>query len=210
MTDFRCPHCKRLAEVASSEIGSEVSCSTCRQTFRADEATLARFEVPSQVKIVVLTTTGTVWRTSRPVLLASRGRLDLPPLRTNIDGEVVLTRQMFSDAVANTANAAIMDFHDDYRLVRYLEVRPLSKAEGGRLAAARAQSGWSIQPQEREMYGTLPALLEGFAPSDAPDVEGAAVLIDLEQPPTRVELRVELSGGAAEPGPSADGAAPRR
>jgi hypothetical protein len=210
MTDFRCPHCTKVAEIVSSEIGGEVSCPTCRRLFRADDATLARFEIPPQMRIMVRTVEGKAWMAGRPVLLASRGDLVLPPLRTNSDGEFVLTRQMFSEAVDDAANAAIMDFKNDYRLVRYLEVKVLSKSEGRRLAKARGESGWPIQRQEAEMYRTLPALLDAFVPSDAPDVQACMSLIDLERPAIEIELRVQLGDAAAEPRVAAGRAAPGR
>jgi hypothetical protein len=184
-----------LAEIVSSGIGGNVVCPACRREFLADNAALPRFEIPTQITVVARAIDGKPWTSGRLVFLASRGRLALPPLRASTDGKLVLTRQMFDRAVADTANAALMDFHDDHRLVRTIEVRAIAKSEGRRLAAARGQSGWPIQPQEAEMYGTLAALLEAYVPGDAPDVQGARCLIDLEHQPTHVELRVPLAEG---------------
>jgi hypothetical protein len=210
MIDFRCPHCHKLAEIASSEIGGNVLCPSCRTAFLADDAALPRFEIPTQVAVAVRTVDGKPWTAGGLVFLASRGGLSLPPLRVNLDGEIVLTRHMFDTAVADTANAALMDFHDDYRLVRYLEVRAVGKPEGQRLAEARRQSGWPIQPQEAEMYGTMAGLLEAFVSGDAHDGQGASCLIDLEHPPTSVELRVPVRESAAEARLAAEPVAPSR
>jgi hypothetical protein len=164
--------------------------------FRLDTLYLARFALPDMIRISLRGEDGKPFVLfSLPVMLEYG--YCLPPLLSNSQGEVFVTREVFEKALREHLETGIMDARGaDYSLNRHVRIRVPSREEGLRAAKARQGSGWPLLPLERAIHNDIESLLRAYVP--ACDIYPEEYVVDLadEKPYYEVSLTVRLTNAS--------------
>jgi hypothetical protein len=122
---------------------------------------LARYELPSIIRIQLINPDGTPFtRFSIPVMVNYGYRL--PPLRSNSNGQILITKEMFLKAQRDEISTGIMDHKGDYSLNRFVRIGILEKNESIAASNARSKSQWQILDFEKELYSNMKSLASAY------------------------------------------------
>ena len=94
MIECRCPFCRCLFRVASSDFGAEAPCSSCGQRLMLDTDVLAHFGFPSEITVRLADSAGEAVRVSGLKVRAKRGFF-LRDVLTDTEGSARLTRDHY-------------------------------------------------------------------------------------------------------------------
>jgi hypothetical protein len=115
----------------------------------------------------------------------------LPQLLPDEKGRIVITKEMFLKAEQEEMTIGIMDHKGDYSLNRYVRIRVPGRSEALRMANARASSGWPILDFEKELYGSMQALISAYAPGE--DIAPMGKMVDLARKLSAVDVEFIIS-----------------
>ena len=178
MPTCRCPHCGSVFEASSSSFAKDFECPTCARSFVLDIDHIARFEFPELLAIRVVESDGRDWQGPALPVLVRRG-CRLPPLRSDGNGCVSVSREMYERATQEWVATDLMGAKGDYSCERFIEVQVPTISEGIAIASQRGKSGWPISPLEQSLYGDRESLLQAYALPLEADVGSAQTTIDL-------------------------------
>jgi hypothetical protein len=151
---------------------------------------LAHFELPDSIHIQLREASGEPFtRFSVPVIV--QYGYELPPLRTDAQGQVLVTKEMFLSVQAEELGAGLMDNKGDYSLNRFVRIRIPNRSQALKMAAARASWGLPLYPSEKELYRNMRILTAAYVPSE--DILPFMVLVDLLDRPSTVSLEPIVS-----------------
>jgi hypothetical protein len=187
MPECICPSCKTFFSAPSSIFGETYNCNSCGAEFKLDIVHLAHYELPSIIRIQLKNPNGTPFtRFSVPVMVNYGYRL--PPLRSNSNGLVLITKEMFLKAQRDEISTGIMDYKGDYSLNRFIHIGILGHNESIAAANARSNSGWPILDFEKELYSDFGSLVAAYLLDE--NIAPADTNIDISQPKDIVELEL--------------------
>ncbi len=189
MPQCRCPDCQTVFPVLSSAFGQRFRCDACGSEFVLDIVHLARYQLPNMIRIQLRKTDGTAFTEPSVPVIVDYG-YQLPPLRSDSSGQVLITREMFSKAERDEISTGIMDHKGDYSLGRYIRVRILARSDAIAASKARATSGWPILDFERELYSDLNLLVAAYVSNE--DIAPVEAIIDLSRGPSTVDLEITI------------------
>jgi hypothetical protein len=190
--NIRCPKCSNIISVISSDFGNEEICGHCKVRFLLDIEHLAHFELPEIVKIRLIGTDKNP--DLADIVITINYGYDLPPLKTNKDGVLVITKEMFKKAERDEISTGLMDHRGDYSLNRFIEVQLHTNQELSQQGDARKNSGWPILTFESELYGSLDNLINVYKKNQNDKINNASSYrIDLAELNKNVELLLEIN-----------------
>jgi len=126
---IRCPNCKKLSDAKSSDFGKKFVCHQCSASFVLNTDSLPHFELPETIRIILPK------KMSHIRVIVEYG-YRLPPLKSNSDGQIIVTRAMFEKA----QNDAQRD-RADYSLGRFVTINIPSKGKLSQLGYERIADG---------------------------------------------------------------------
>jgi len=190
MPECICPSCKTFFSSPSSAFGEHYRCTSCGSEFRLDVAHLARYELPSIIRIQLQNADGTPFTRFVVPVMVEYG-YGLPPLHSNLDGQVTITKEMFLKAKEDEISTGIMDHKGNYSLNRFIRIRILGKNQSIAASNARSNSPWHILPFEKELYGNMRSLAAAYIPDE--DIIPAELNLDLSKVEDVVNLEMTVS-----------------
>ena len=189
MPDCQCPNCRSYFKASSYEFGLQRQCEICGFEFKLDIDHLARYNLPSLIRIQLVSVDGAPFtKFSVPVLI--QYGYSLPPIQSNLTGQLLVTREMFSKAHEDHISTGTMDHKGDYSLKRYIEIYVPSRNDAITISKQRDNSGWPILSFEQELYSDMPSLLAAYIPKE--EIEPVSTKIDLFNKKDTVELEMIL------------------
>jgi hypothetical protein len=190
MPECICPSCKAFFSAPSSAFGENYRCISCGAEFKLDVVHLARYKLPSIIRIQLQSTDGTPFiRFAVPVMVEYG--YHLPPLLSNRDGQITITKEMFVKAERDEISTGIMDHKGDYSLNRFIHLRILGKNQSIRASNARANSPWPILPFEKELYSNMRSLAAAYILAE--DIIPIEMNVDLSKANDMVNLEMRVS-----------------
>jgi hypothetical protein len=184
MPECTCPNCSTIFRAPSSAFGTLIRCPSCRSEYPLLTEYLARFDLPDSIHLQFREPSGKAFtRFSVPVLV--QYGYDLPPLRSDASGQLLIDKAMFLRAQSDEINHAAMDHKGDYSLNRHVRIMVPNRSQGRKLADARMSYGSYLFPYEKELYRNMRALA-AYVP--AADIVPFVILVDLLTPVANVRL----------------------
>lgn len=141
MINCRCPKCSEVHNAKSSHFGELATCPNCGLRHRLGTEHLAHFALPEIVAVSLKDQLAQSVQLPNVVISIEYG-YSLPPLQTDRNGQLSITRDMFEKAEHDEVSTGLQDHKGDYSLNRYIRVAVLSPGELKHLAEARESSGW--------------------------------------------------------------------
>ena len=190
MPECMCPNCKTPFSARSSEFGVKHRCASCGFEFKLDVAHLARYQLPSTIRIQLRDVEGNPFtRYSVPVLV-SYG-YQFPPLRSDQQGQILITKEMFMKAQQDEVSTGIMDHRGDYALNRFIHLKVPERTEASKLSKARSSSGWPILAFEKELYSDMATLAAAYLLEE--NIAPAEISVYLSKGIEVVDLELEIA-----------------
>ena len=189
MPQCMCPNCKTPFSTRSSEFGEQHRCASCGFEFKLEVAHLAHYQLPSTIRIQLRDGEGNPFTRSSIPVLVSYG-YQLPPLRSDPQGQVLITKEMFMKAQHDEVSTGIMDHHGDYSLNRFVHIKVLEQSEASKISNARSSSGWPILNFEQELYGDLATLAAAYLPEER--IAPVEISVDLSQVNEMVDVELKI------------------
>lgn len=178
MPECICPNCNTPFSASSSAFGENYRCSTCGFEFKLDTKHLAHYQLPNVIHIQLQDINEQPFtRFSVPVLV-SYG-YEFPPLRSNPEGQILITKEMFLKAQRDEVSTGIMDHKGDYSLNRFIQIKIPGRSEAVALANSRLGSQWPILDFEKELYNNIDSLGAAYVPEE--DVVPVETVVDLSK-----------------------------
>jgi hypothetical protein len=140
MATCRCPKCGYVFTAKSSDFGQRFDCPSCRHSAELEVDHVARFDLPERIHIEIQEEDGSQWAGPPMPVLLRRGYW-LPPLRTDENGRLDVTREMIERAEQDEVSTGLMDHRGNYAMVPQMEMHVPSMAEGLTMAAERRVNG---------------------------------------------------------------------
>ena len=188
MIDCRCPKCGKLFEVASSaDFGTAFTCAACGFRDTLDTGHLAHFRLPESIRLQLVGEDGQPLEVSGVVLILEYG-YQLPPLRTDAHGRVVVPERMFQEAQKDDVSRD----RGDYTLNRRIDVAVPSDEELRTIASRRRSSGWGVSSLEEKLYGNIDALVSAYMSNNNSSIKPTKMTIDLENAAGIVDLSLKV------------------
>jgi len=188
MIDCRCPKCGKLFEVASSaDFGAPFTCVACGFRNTLDTGHLAHFRLPESILLQLVGKDGQPLEVSGVVLILEYG-YQLPPLRTDEQGRVVVPERMFQEAQKDDVSRD----RGDYTLNRRIDVAVPTDEELRTIAGRRRSSGWGVSSLEEKMYGNMEGLVSAYVSNKNSSIKPIKMTIDLEKATGIVDVSLKV------------------
>jgi len=189
MPQCMCPNCKTPFAARSSEFGEKHRCESCGFEFKLDVAHLARYQLPSVIRIQLRDPEGNPFIRSSIPILVSYG-YQFPPLRSDQHGQILITKEMFMKAQHDEVSTGIMDHRGDYSLNRFVHIKVPGQSEAITISKSRSSSPWPILDFERELYGDMEFLAAAYVPEE--NIAPIEISVDLSQVSGSVDLELKV------------------
>jgi hypothetical protein len=190
MPQCMCPNCKTPFSARSSEFGEIHRCTSCGFEFKLDVVHLARYQLPNTIRIQLREVDGNPFtRFSVPILVSYGYRL--PPLRSNQQGQILITKEMFRKSQQDEVSTGIMDHRGDDSLNRFIHIKVPEQSEAVKISTARSGSPWPILDFEQELYGDMDTLAAAYIPEE--NIVPVEISVDLSQAKDIVDLELEIA-----------------
>jgi hypothetical protein len=184
-----CPNCKTPFSARSAEFGEKHRCASCSFEFKLDVVHLVRYQLPNTIRVQLRDVQGNPFTHSSVPVLVSYG-YQLPPLRSDEHGQILITKEMFMKAWQDEVSTGLMDLRGDYSLNRFIHLKVPESSEASKLSKARSGSGWPILDFERELYGDMASLTAAYLPED--NLAPIEMSIDLSKANEIVDVELEI------------------
>lgn len=187
MPQCMCPNCKTTFSVRSSEFGENHQCISCGYEFKLDVIHLAHYQLPNVIRIQLYDVERNPFtRFSVPVMV--NYGYEFPPLRSNKDGQIIITKEMFMKAQRDEISTGIMDYRGDYSLNRFIHIKLLDRGQSFVASNSRKHSQWQILDFEKELYGNMRSLVAAYLPEK--DIVPTETSIDLAKASDEINLDI--------------------
>ena len=117
--DIRCPKCKKLFPVTSSDFGNQSNCPHCNNNFLIDTEHLPHFNLPEKITIKSKSS-------NQKIIIKYGYKLET---KTNNNSITTITKKQLKEAEHEEIMSGLMDHKGDYSLNRYLKVESNNNSE---------------------------------------------------------------------------------
>lgn len=189
MPECICPNCKTFFSTPSSMFGETYHCNSCGSEFKLDIVHLVRYELPSIIRIQLQNPDGTPFTRFAVPVMVNYG-YQFPPLRSNPNGQILISKEMFKKARLDETSTGIMDYKGDYSLNRFIRIEILERSKAVKASNARSNSQWQILDFEKEVYGNMKSLIAAYIPDE--DIISVEASIDLSKVSNVYDLELKV------------------